>query len=377
MRQRHAVAKCRAGHISRLIPFLSEWPRVPERLHSLSNINILNPTIGILTQGNTVASSRFRIQQHVPSLTKAGLNTTLLHAKPCAYPPLSKAQRPTWLISALVDSYQRALQANQFDICILQRELISTLFTFEASIKIPLLLDVDDAIFLKSRFNAAKRLAKIASLTICGNSYLADYFSAYGPVEILPTAVDTDHFKPDYYLGASRPVIGWSGASSGFKYLYSIEQALNRVMSSDSNVILMIVADVAPNFTSLPNDRVVFKKWSLETEVSDLQKFTIGLMPLIDGLWERGKCSFKMLTYMAIGIPVVVSPIGMNVEVLEKGACGHSANSTDNWVEAILSLLKDETSSLAMGKIGRQIAEDFYSSKVIGCKLGQIIKNQL
>lgn len=339
--------------------------------------NIFNRSVAILTQGDTVASTRFRVQQHVPALAKSGLNATLLHAKHCAYPSLSKARRPTWLISALVDGYQRALRANEFDVCLLQRELISTLFTFESSIKVPLLLDVDDAIFLKSRFKAAEHLARSSSLIICGNAYLADYFSTYAPVEILPTAVDTDHFKPASDRVASRPVIGWSGASSGFKYLYSIEQALNRVLDANQDAVMMIVSDRAPTFTCLPNDRVIFKQWSLETEISDLHQFTVGLMPLTDGLWERGKCSFKMLTYMATGIPVVVSPVGMNIEVLEKGICGYSANNIDDWVQALLSVLTDEASSLAMGKIGRQIVEDIYSSKVIGYQLGQIIRNQL
>lgn len=335
----------------------------------------MTKSLAILTQGESVASTRFRIMQHLPVINRHGFNPVLLHAKHSAYPPSLGNSRTKWFISALYDSYQRAFRANSSDICILQRELISTLFTFESLIKIPIMLDVDDAIFLGSRFHAAKRLAKRASVTICGNSFLANYFSQYGDVEIIPTAVDDKHFVPCTTDQSAQVIIGWSGASSGFKYLYSIEVALNAILERNPDVILMIIADIPPKFIIINSKRVTYKKWSLESEVSDLQQFSIGIMPLTDGLYERGKCSFKMLTYMAIGIPVVVSTVGMNIEVLAMGDCGCGAKTNDDWVDALQSLIKDESSARKKGKVGRIIIENNFSTNLIGEKLVSIINN--
>ena len=326
-------------------------------------------SLAILTQGDSVASTRFRILQHLPVITRHDFNPVVLHAKYSAYPPPPGNSRTKWFVHALYDSYNRTLKTNVSDICILQRELISTLYTFESLIKIPILLDVDDAIFLGSRFHAAKKIAKRASVTICGNSFLADYFSQYSDVEIIPTAVDDNHFVPCITDQNQQMIIGWSGASSGFKYLYSIEVALNAILEKNPDVILMIIADIPPNFSLINFKRLIFKKWSFETEVSDLQQFTIGIMPLTDGLYERGKCSFKMLTYMAIGIPVVVSTVGMNIEVLAMGDCGYGAKTHDEWVDALQSLIRDESSARENGRVGRTIIENNYSTKIIGEKL--------
>jgi glycosyltransferase involved in cell wall biosynthesis len=334
-------------------------------------------SLGILTQGRDIPSTRFRLGQHVNSLLDYNIDAHFLHSTSGAYPPKAGAKRPAWLASGLIDGWRRAQAANQFDIRILQRELISTLYTVEGALKSPFLFDVDDAIFLNSRFRAADRLAKRASLTICGNDFLANHFSAFGAVEVLPTAVDTARFKPAGTSALGPPVIGWSGSSGGFHYLYSVEMALARVLQANPDAVLMIIADRAPQFSLIPAERVVFKQWTPETEVLDLLQFTVGIMPLIDGIWERGKCSFKMLTYMSAGIPVVVSPVGMNIEVLAKGPCGHAALSLDDWVGALESALADSTASRAMGACGRKIVEEFYSAEVIGRKLAKVIRSQL
>jgi glycosyltransferase involved in cell wall biosynthesis len=334
-------------------------------------------SVGILTQGRDIPSTRFRLGQHVQALSDCGLDTHFLHSQSGAYPPQGAARRPMWLASSLVDGYRRARYANSFDLRILQRELISTLYTVEGVLKAPFLFDVDDAIFLSSRFRAADRVARQASLTICGNDFLADHFSAFGAVQVLPTAVDTARFKPAVGLPSGPPVIGWSGSSGGFHYLYSIELALARVLEANPAAMLMIIADRRPQFTVVPAERVVFKQWSPATEVQDLLQFTVGIMPLIDGIWERGKCSFKMLTYMSAGIPVVVSPVGMNIEVLAKGRCGYAAQSPDDWVGALETALADGAASKAMGVCGRQIVEQFYSAEVIGKSLAKIVRSQL
>jgi glycosyltransferase involved in cell wall biosynthesis len=330
--------------------------------------------VALITQGRNVPSTRFRVGQHAPDLQAHGIASTSLDARFGAYAPIRKAARPIWLSAAVTESLSRVLRSWRYDVCFLQRNLVATLCTWEPLLRRPLVFDVDDAIFLGPRGASADRIARRASITICGNQFLADYFSRLGPVEVLPTAVDTDRFTPSQGTPQSRAVLGWSGSSSGFSYLYSIEPALLRLLERHREAMVKVVADRPPAFNRLPSDRVVFERWHPETEVAALHDFTVGLMPLADSPWARGKCSFKMLTYMAVGIPVVVSPVGMNKEVLAHGKCGFAASTSDEWVDAMSALIADRDASTEMGQIGRRIAVEHYSRHAIGPRLAQILK---
>ncbi|MBS0344089.1 MAG: glycosyltransferase family 4 protein, partial [Proteobacteria bacterium] len=266
-------------------------------------------------------------------------------------------KRPGWLAATSTDSLLRTLRANRGDLRFLQKSLTATLCTWEPMLRRPFIFDIDDAVFLGNRGDSSNKIAKSASVTICGNQFLAEHFSQFGEVVVLPTAVDSELFCPSNKIdgNARRPVIGWSGSSSGFKYLYEIEGALQRLLALHPDATLKIVADRAPAFKRLPAARVQYEVWSERREVEALQEFTVGVMPLADDLWARGKCSFKMLTYMAVGLPVVVSPVGMNKEVLSHGSCGLAARSEDEWVDAISCLIGESSMARAMGHCGRAI----------------------
>lgn len=330
-----------------------------------------------LTQGRHAPSARFRWRQHAPGLTAAGFEVTELLSTVGSYPPANKPARPFWLAASVAENLQRVVRARAYDLCFLQRYLTSTLCTWEPLLKKPFVFDVDDAIFLGKRGWNADRIARSASLIICGNSFLADHFAKHGRVAILPTAVDTRRFKPLRQSLAGRPAIGWSGSSSGLKYVYAIEDALLRVLNRYPDAVLRIVSDKAPNFQKLPPARVQFEQWSAEREVDVLREFSVGLMPLNDSPWERGKCSFKMLTYMAVGVPVVASPVGMNKEVLAQGDCGFAAVSADDWFDAIVSLLGDPTLASGMGAVGREIVETSFSLEVVTPRLAALLKELL
>jgi glycosyltransferase involved in cell wall biosynthesis len=326
-----------------------------------------------LTQGIHVPSTRFRLLQHLGSLASQGLDIEHLPARHGAYPPASSMARLRWLPAAAADALQRALRANRHDACFLQRELVSTLQTAEALIRRPIIFDVDDAIFLHRRGRRTDNIARRAELIICGNRYLAQHYAELGPVTVLPTAVDTERFVPSAQ-SAQRPVIGWSGSSSGFPYLYAIEDALRIVLERHPSAVLKVVAERAPAFRTLPADRVRFEPWHPDTEVRSLQGFSVGLMPLFDDSWARGKCSFKMLTYMAVGIPVVVSPVGMNAEVLALGDCGHAATARDDWIDAIDHLLCHPATGADMGRAGRRVTEQHFSCHVVAPRLGAMLR---
>lgn len=267
----------------------------------------------------------------------------------------------------------RSLLAGRADVCLLQRHLVSTLVTAEPLIRSPIVFDVDDAIHAGTRGWTADRIARRSALVICGNRFLADHYAGLAPVEIVPTGVDSTRFVPAQRR-PDRPVIGWSGQSSGFSYLYEIEDDLAACLRRWPDAMLHIVADRPPEFTLMPRDRWRFVRWRPDVEVSALQEFSVGLMPLRDSVWERGKCSFKMLTYMSAGVPVVVSAVGMNVEVLAHGECGYGVSGVGEWVDAISTILSTPALAQRMGVRGREIVEQHYSSAVIVPRLAALLR---
>lgn len=335
------------------------------------------PRLVGITQGVNQPSTRFRWSQYVEDLQEYGFNVTELRSSFGAYAPSSRIRRPAWLAATVVEGLARTLRANRYDLRFLQRNLTATLCTWEPLLKKPFVFDVDDSIFLGPRGASADRIARSASVIICGNNFLANHFCRYGAVEVLPTAVDTIRFAPRSVQPPSRQVIGWSGSSSGLKYLYGIEPAIHKLLYRHPEVIFKVVSDKAPDFRMLPSDRVVYERWCPDREVTALHEFTVGIMPLEDDLWARGKCSFKMLTYMSAGLPVVVSPVGMNLEILDQGPCGFAAKTSDDWVDTISTLLSDTALASQMGRSGRQIVEARYARNVIAPQLAQLLKEQL
>jgi len=237
----------------------------------------------------------------------------------------------------------------------------------------PFVFDVDDAIFVGSRGESAGRIAQRSAVTICGNNFLADYFSSFSKVRVLPTAVDDEVFTPRS-KPVDRPVIGWSGSSSGLEYLYSIERAIDRVLQEVDGAVLKVVSDREPRFRNIDPTKVFFERWTQQRQVESLRDFAVGVMPLTDSVWARGKCSYKMLTYMSVGIPVVVSPVGMNIDVLACGVSGYAASTEDEWVQALIDILKNRDLALKMGLTGRSIVEARFSKRVICPQLVDVFR---
>jgi len=335
------------------------------------------PKLVGITQGANVPSTRFRWSQYIADLEASGFEVSELSSFFGAYAPAQHIVRPAWLAATMAESLVRCLRSNQHTIRFLQRNLTATLVTWEPLLRKPFVFDVDDAIFLGPRGASADRIARSASLIICGNSFLANHFAQHGPVAILPTAVDSSRFTPRESPPPTRPVIGWSGLSSGLKYLYAIEGALQKLLQMYPDVLFKVMSDREPAFKLLPADQVVYEPWSPGREALVLSEFSVGIMPLRDDLWARGKCSFKMLTYMAAGLPVVVSPVGMNAEILEQGPCGFAANTADDWIDTISCLLRDATLSEKMGATGRHIVATRYARAVIAPQLARLLMGQL
>jgi glycosyltransferase involved in cell wall biosynthesis len=328
-----------------------------------------------LTLGVNVPSSRFRVRQLKPYLEKSGIYIIEFPANAGSYPPSGVMKRLAWLPRVILEGVFRVLKANKSSgVILLQRPLVSTLLTAEILLNKPFIFDVDDAIFLSKREWSVRWIAKRASHIICGNVYLESYFSNFSKTTIIPTAVDVNYFTPAK-LSCKDKIIGWSGSSSGFKFLYAIEPALIKVLEKFPGSYIKIVSDIAPSFRNIPSELVKFKKWTSDSEVIDIQNFTVGLMPLTDDKKSKGKCSFKMLTYMAVGVPVVVSPVGMNVDVMMKGEFGRFASQESEWVDAISEFLFCSTKAREYGRAGRKVAVANYSAEAVSKKLAEVIRS--
>src|SRR5208282_35082 len=156
-------------------------------------------------------------------------------------------------------------------------------------------------------------------------------------------------------------------------YLYAIEPALREVLRNHPEARLRVVSSSPPKFQTLPAEQVEFVPYARQEEAADIQGMTIGIMPLDDSVGSRGKCSFKMLQYMACGLPAVVSPVGMNAEVLRQGEVGFGARNLREWVDGLEMLLKDPDLCAGMGKAGRMVVEQNYSLEVLAPRLAKIL----
>jgi glycosyltransferase involved in cell wall biosynthesis len=254
------------------------------------------------------------------------------------------------------------------DVTWLERCLYDGIPTFEWALSRPMVLDVDDAIWSSKPFGEAQMAytARRAARVIAGNAHIASWFEKYNSnIDVIPTAVDTDLFRPRKKTDDRFFTVGWTGSSGNFPYLYEIREDLRRFFLQAETARLLVVADRYPYELNLPPEKVAYVKWSPGTEASSVQAMDVGLMPLPDNDWTRGKCSFKMIQYMACGIPSIVSPVGMNVEVLSRGAVGLPASRPGDWYEALMQLHEDSVAAGKMGVEARQIAERHYSVAVV------------
>jgi glycosyltransferase involved in cell wall biosynthesis len=165
--------------------------------------------------------------------------------------------------------------------------------------------------------------------------------------------------------------LGWIGSSSTIFYLERIRGVLDRVFERHTNTRLKIVADRFLDCDLMP---VVKKNWDYGDEIADLRSFDIGLMPLTDDPWARGKCGFKLLQYMAVGVPGVASPVGVNTEIIEHGRNGFLAESEKEWTECLARLIEDPALRRRMGEEARRTVIERYSQDVNAPRLWAVLE---
>lgn len=250
----------------------------------------------------------------------------------------------------------------------------------------PYVADYDDALFHQYdqhkswwvRRLLGKKIARVmrgARLVTVGNAYLADYARHAGAkrVEILPTVIDLERYSRPLgnEISSKAFTIGWIGTPATVKYLHAKAHVLRKVCAGGRGRVLLIGSGLV-NFTGLS---VELLQWDETTEVDHLKKFDVGIMPLPDEPWERGKCGFKLIQYMACGMPVVASPVGVNSEIIDHGVNGFLADTPDDWERALCSLRDDPGLRERMGMAGRMKVEERYSLQLTGPRLAKLIKS--
>jgi glycosyltransferase involved in cell wall biosynthesis len=329
--------------------------------------------VAALTGGVNTPSSRFRIRQYASRLKTLGVTIEEhipFFEKSCGLPSPFKA-------AARIPGIIRSRKA---DVVWVGKELVKGYPGFERMLKHPRILDADDAIWLSMPFGkfAGPGIGKAMDAVIAGNSYLADYFSKYcSNVYIVPTAIDLDRYQLRPAIKENEPekfVLGWTGLRCNYKYLKQIEPALLKFMKNHERAELMLVANSPWEKHNLPPEKIKFVPWSMQNEATALHEMSVGLMPLTDDKWSRGKCSFKMLQYMAVGLPSIVSPVGMNRDVLEKAEVGFSAISHEQWYDALESLYNDWELQKRLGMSGRMAVEKYYNADLISKELAGIFR---
>ncbi len=297
-------------------------------------------------------SQRFRYEQYFSLMKKEGISfetSTFIDKK--AWNILYKEGHYFAKISALIRGYLRRvrnlLSLRKYDVVFIHREvspfgppifawLITkifkkyTIFDFDDAIWIPNASENNSKLtMLFKRFQNTGDICKWASVVSVGNKYLAEYAGKFNSrVVINPTTIETDdHHNVIKQHNNSVFVIGWTGSHSTLKYLNELYPILEK-LESKFNFEFHVIADVPPKF-KLKSLR--FVKWNKETEIEDLLKFNIGVMPLPDDIWSKGKCGFKALQYMALGIPAIVSNVGVNAEIVDHKVNGFVCNDQIDW----------------------------------------------
>lgn len=327
------------------------------------------------------ASSRYRSFQYLPALEAAGLRFTVSPLFDDAYLAHKYAHGSACFFDVLRSFAKRlcaVIMVPRAAVVVIEYELLpwfpSVLERWLAWRGCRIVVDYDDALFHQYDASAnpwVRRLLgrkistvmRLAHSVLAGNTYLADYAQRSGTkrVEVIPTVVDLTRYTVKYPAGASDVfTIGWIGSPSTARYLHILAPALAMVCK-DGRARVRLVGSGPIDLPGVPLEVI---PWREETEVDEIRRFDVGIMPLPDEPWARGKCGFKLIQYMACGLPVVASPVGVNSEIVTEGTNGFLATSTVEWVQALQRIQADTELKRRMGEAGRQRVKARYSLQV-------------
>jgi glycosyltransferase involved in cell wall biosynthesis len=306
----------------------------------------------------TTASTRYRVLELLPYLDPGKIKTILI-----------KGGRTTALRALF------GLGASLISDCLfIQKKLFPPAFlALLRRASSTIIYDVDDALYtqqsnptpeeyraglmVKNRFDA---MVRAADLIICGNQYLSDHLREYGKrTSIIPTSYYANEVPQIIHDQKQIVVIGWVGSKGTLIYLDIIAPVLKRLDKAGRKILLHVISNDEYHYDGLGHV-IVNIPWSVETEWEEILKFDIGIMPLYDDEWSRGKCAFKAIQMMAFGIPIVASPVGANCEVIQHGKNGYLAKNEHEWEIAITELMESVALRRQMGAEARRTVNSNY-----------------
>jgi len=311
---------------------------------------------------------RFRVEQYFPFLTAQG-------------------EEPSWW--PFSGTFRQGLSFSRdlpsYDVVCIQRRLFSPLeFRHIRKQSRKMLLDLDDAIMYRSsgswmfysfsRWLKFRQMVKGVDAVTAGNRFLKEEVLKVDPgkeVVLIPPCIDTCFYpKKKESFGSAEFILGWIGTKGNLKYLRKLEPVLKRIGQQFPRVRLKIVSNDFFESSALP---VVKKAWRLEDENEDLVSFDVGLMPLEDDLWSKGKCGIKILQYLSVGVPVVCSPVGINRDIVRDGENGFWARTEEEWIGRLSRLIQDQELRKGMGLKGIETVERAYSLPVTAEKFLKVL----
>jgi glycosyltransferase involved in cell wall biosynthesis len=325
-------------------------------------------------------SQRFRFEQYLSFLNANGFDyefSYLLGPKDDKiFYSKGKTLLKAWLLfrtffERIIDLYS----ASKYDIIFIHREcfFLGTSF-FEkrfAKSDAKLIFDFDDSIWLQNVSEANRyykflknpsktmELIKLSHLVIAGNNYLVDYAKQFNRnVLVIPTTIDTNYHKPTLSFNKDKIIIGWTGTHSTIKYLINALPVLKKIQQKYPQVEFKIICE---NEFLIEEIQTQTTSWNKQQEIEQLQDFDIGIMPLPNDEWAKGKCGFKGLQYMGLSIPTIMSPVGVNTEIIQDGVNGFLANSDEEWIQKLSLLIESKEMREKLGNAGRQTVVEKYS----------------
>ena len=321
-----------------------------------------------LTEPLDSPSTRFRVLQYTPELRKLDFNLTVREI------PKGISSRLK-LINSL----------SSYDIIFLQRKLFQwlTLWYVRRRSKV-LIYDFDDAMLFRdsnaptfhsrTRLRRFKHTLRYADLVIAGNEYLKKLSLPFArKVFVMPTAIDTQTYTQKPLPNNSSPLtIGWVGSKPNLIYLRQLIKPINKLYAMKKNFRFKIVCDGFIDGFECPLEK---KLWKKKDEVKDIQSFDIGVFPLLDDMWTRGKCALKLLQYMSCGVPSVSSATKVTSDIVKDGINGFLASTDSQWLEKIELLIENPEKRKCIGREGRRSLNGSFDSKTIALKYAALFKD--
>lgn len=341
------------------------------------------------------AGCRFRIAQYLPYLEREGIDVTIAPFYDRAFFAVvydrGRHARKAWLfLKQAAARVATVARAGRFDAIWIYREALPVgppmLESLLAALGRPLVFDFDDAVFLANTSDANRfvaslkcpaktgRIIRRSNEVVAGNEFLAAYARRFnGAVHVIPTAVDTDVFapRPAGAPAGAPPVVGWIGTPTTAPYLAPLRDTLAS-LAADRPFVFRVSG--GGREMTFPGVRLETPAWSLDREVELFSTCDVGVYPLPDDDWARGKCGFKAIQFMACGVPVVASPVGVNREIIEDGVNGFHATTPAEWRDKLARLLDDPALGRRLGEAARRTIQARYSVSVNAPRIAAVMR---